>query len=178
MRRMVLATTAVFALILFAACGGGSSSTTPEDGGKGSVGITGEGDNTIEFSDDDGGGSVTIGGGEVPADFPDDIPLPDDYEITAAFSGSTGEGGLGANVSGVTAESVDDLRTTYEQALPDAGYTITSDSTSEVNGAEAVAITFEGNGIVGGKVAISTQDFSGENSDKNSLSVAYGAASP
>ncbi|MEZ5171060.1 MAG: hypothetical protein R3A49_09985 [Acidimicrobiia bacterium] len=170
---LLAALLAVSALLLAACSSDDNETVTVEGDGKGAPGIEGEGSGPIEISDEDGGGSVVLGPEEVPDDFPDDIPLPDDFVVTAAFSGSDTEGAPTANISGVTGQSLERLHALYTTSLPEAGYTIVSEDDDPIEGASAFAITFEGNGITEGKITYAEHDFSGQNPDKFSLSVAY-----
>ncbi len=177
MRRTVLVMLGALAIVALAACGsddGKVSIDTPE--GKVEVDPNADGDGgSVEFSGPDGdGGSIDIGGGEVPDDFPDDIPLPDDFEVTTSFSGGSGTDNA-TSVTGSSGDSFDDLVSMYTDGLPDSGYEVTGNSTSTINGAETAVITFEGNGITGGGITVSSEDVVNPDSDRRALSISYGA---
>jgi hypothetical protein len=55
-------------------------------------------------------------GGKVPADWPEDVPLPADLKVRAAVRSET-SGGPTFVVDGGTAASVSEVRALYEQAL-------------------------------------------------------------
>ncbi len=86
MRRFVL----IAALALIAAACGSAAETIAEQVAENNPGIENfdidpdTGEATVEFTDDEGGGSLTFGGGEIPDGFP--IPIPDGGEILSSAS--------------------------------------------------------------------------------------------
>lgn len=86
-------------------------------------------DGTVKIDTDDG--TVQIGGGEVPADFPSDVPLPN-----GTLTGSVGSSdGWGLTYSGVDKAEVNRLM----DALKAAGFT----ESEGMNQDDAVATSFE-----------------------------------
>ncbi len=101
------------------------------------------GSGEISFEGDDGQ-SVSLGGGELPDGFPDDFPLPDDFEQTIA-SGD----GSSFFLSGTSSSSLDDLDDFYADALPDAGYDIDERIEFGSEASKIVSFTFSGDGRTG-----------------------------
>lgn len=60
-----------------------------EAAGGGGVDIDSEGDGKVTIESDEG--SLEVGGSDLPDGFPDDVPLPDDFEIEAAMSMGTAD---------------------------------------------------------------------------------------
>ena len=149
-RSSVLAGLAALAL---AGCGGITDSITEnvvEEVAEQAASVDGQ-DVDIDFDADGETGSINVtgpdgeqlsigAGGDLPQDFPADIPLPDGgYEVLSSFSDSSGA----ANVTLQASGSYDDLVAQYESALPAAGYEITS----QFNQAGSSQVyTAEGNG--------------------------------
>ena len=112
----------------------------------------GSGDTEIDI-DEEGGlsvetdeGSLQIGaGGDVPEDFPDEIPLPADYTVlnSASFSG---EDGQSFQVS-MESEGLDVVAYIEDQVVPsleDAGYEIANQSTTTTDGVNFSSVGAEG----------------------------------
>lgn len=55
--------------------------------------------------------------GTLPEDFPDGIPLPDEYLVLQAFSTTSEDGGLSLQVTLVMGGTVEEQRNIYESAL-------------------------------------------------------------
>ncbi len=177
MRRMVLAALAVLALGMLAACGNDDdvSISTPE----GDVSVNTD-NGQVDITGNSGEGSVQFGSGELPEDFPEDFPLPDDFQVTFSGSGSdVGEGDYGAYVTGTTEESVNDLKDFYDSELPDAGYDVQGSASSDFQGTEGASISFEGNGISGAVIIGAGVPIPGQDSGDGgtSLSIGYGSSS-
>lgn len=92
------------------------------------------GDAQIDLDlDEDGGGiavdssegSMQMGaGGSLPDGFPDDLPLPGDYQVGSSFEQATDDGENHMAVALGTTIPVDDVVAHLESALPDAGWEI------------------------------------------------------
>ncbi len=108
--------------ILEQAAGGEVDLDLDEDGG------------TVSVSTDDG--SFTVGGGDLPDNFPASAPLPDGYTVLTAMSGSDDEGSetLMVNLS-VQDVDFEDLTATFESDLAANGWEITerSEMTGDVS---------------------------------------------
>lgn len=133
-RTLLLAAVAALSLT---ACDAAVEQLT-EEAAERAAEAAGAGDAEIDL-DEDGGvsletdeGSLQIGtGGELPDDFPSDIPLPDDYAVAAstAFSDETGQAfqvtleAPGLDVTGFVEDEV-------VPGLESAGYEIVSQSTT------------------------------------------------
>lgn len=92
----------------------------------GDVDVNADGDGSVEFETDDG--SFSVGTGEVPADWPDDVPLPDDVEVLSGATTDTPDGKL-VGITAATDESPEDLLAGLKDALGDweiSGETTTS----------------------------------------------------
>lgn len=74
------------------------------------------------------GGAVTMEGdtGEIPEGFPEDFPLPDEYDIDSATS-MTSDSEANFYVNLLVAQSVKDIYEWYKAELADGGWEITSD---------------------------------------------------
>ncbi len=86
-----------------------------ESGGDVDVNLGDDGQATIEFSDDEGGGTITIGGGEIPEDFP--VPFPDGGTVVQTM---TGPGGGTVTVT-YEDRSYDELVAFYADWVKDRG---------------------------------------------------------
>lgn len=154
--RRVVGTAAVgMALVAGAAACGGSSDEDAADqaadelaeqlaesgsGGEADVDIDSE-SGQVDVQTEDG--DMSFGEGtELPDDFPSDIPLPADYELTSAMSTSTsGSEGwtIGGNLPNADGATFDDLVAEFT----DAGWTETSKTTSETEGGTASTAMFD-----------------------------------
>ena len=82
-------------------------------------------------------GDMSFGEGtELPDDFPSEIPLPADYQLNSAMSTST-DGADGWTISGELPDATSDTFDELLAAFTDAGWTTTSDSSSETGGGTA-----------------------------------------
>lgn len=92
------------------------------------------GDAEIDLDLDEDGGGISIdssegsmqmgAGGSLPDDFPDDLPLPEDYQVGSSFEQSNDDGENHMAVAVHTTAPVDDVVAHFESALPAAGWEI------------------------------------------------------
>ncbi len=137
-----------------AACGGSSDEDAADQaadelaeqlaeagsGGEADVDIDSE-SGQVDVQTEDG--DMSFGEGtELPEDFPSDIPLPADYELTSAMStSSSGSEGwtIGGNLPGADDATFEDLVGEFTSA----GWTETSKTTSESEGGTASTAMFD-----------------------------------
>ncbi|NLV55976.1 MAG: hypothetical protein GXY13_10235 [Acidimicrobiales bacterium] len=100
---------------------------------------------SVDFDADDGGidietedGSLSIGTGDVPEEWPADIPL-DVFEVETSSSSRTD--GLSIYLSGPASSSVDDVVAAYRDALSD--WDETGDLSSSTGDFESATVSFE-----------------------------------
>jgi hypothetical protein len=153
--RRVVGTAAVgMALVAgTAACGGSDQDAADQaadelaeqlaesgSGGEADVDIDSE-SGQVDVQTEDG--DMSFGEGtELPDDFPSDIPLPADYELTSAMSTSTsGSEGwtIGGNLPNADGATFDDLVAEFTSA----GWTEMSKTTSETEGGTASTAMFD-----------------------------------
>lgn len=97
-----------------------------DEGIDANVQVDDEGSISIESDE----GSIEIGGGEVPEDFP--FPLPPDAEVIASFSQDTEDETNQQVTVTFDADEFDDVVELYEDYLDDEGFEVTrSDLTAE-----------------------------------------------
>jgi hypothetical protein len=153
-RRLVGTAAVGMALVAGAAACGGSDQDAADQaadelaeqlaesgsGGEADVDIDSE-SGQVDVQTEDG--DMSFGEGtELPDDFPSDIPLPADYELTSAMSTSTsGSEGwtIGGNLPNADGATFDDLVAEFT----DAGWTETSKTTSETEGGTASTAMFD-----------------------------------
>jgi hypothetical protein len=92
-----------------------------------------------------GSETVSIGGGEIPENFPAEFPLPDDAQVV--FSGSSGQDFA---IWFSSSMSLDELNAFFDAGFPANGWTIDGqfDFTDASGGYRAYSVT--GNGYTGG----------------------------
>lgn len=107
-------------------------------GGEVDVDISDDGDSITYESDD---GSITFGGsGEVPEEWPADVPLPDDLRIESSVETVTADGLYLALVAQV-AESPEDVAALYADAL--SAWTEVSSITTQGANGELRSISYQ-----------------------------------
>ncbi len=130
------------ALVLGTGCGAAadkaaervSEEATEEALGGGNVDIDDDGNVEVETED----GSLSVGTGELPDDWPEDIPVIEGATLEGAYSSSSnGESVHTASLT--TDDSVADVLAFYKDEL--SGWTVDQESTSEVNGSESGILT-------------------------------------
>jgi hypothetical protein len=91
-----------------------------------------------------GGTSVNIGGGSLPTGFPSTFALPDGATPVNSVSGA---GGFFVWFS--SPQSIDDLRSFFDENLATNGWKIDSKTDVSSSGGQYTAYTIEGNGFSG-----------------------------
>ena len=143
---------AAIAALALGACGGGDDNKAAEElankltGGSIDVNLDEDGSGTIDVGGEDGG-SISVGGTELPEDLKD-FPLPDDSEITSSYS-SSGMGSSGSVVSVAANGDYKEVAADTQSGLEDAGFTISGTYTAESDGVGTASFAFEGNGTSG-----------------------------
>ncbi len=144
---MFAAALVVLAAVWFAGCGGGSSedressaapgtgetatieATDAESGEVSTISVTGSGEeSTITAVKEDGTESVSTGGAKIPADFPEDFPRYEGWEVTSVIN-TNQEGKKGFVIMATTADSADKVVAAFEKALGEKGYRTTAKMT-------------------------------------------------
>jgi hypothetical protein len=146
-RRLAPAALGVVLVLTAAACGddGGSPSDNAleeiiEQQGGGEVDIDSEdGEVTVESED----GSFTASSdGELPEDWPDDVPLPDDLAIDGSSRiADSASGGFILSVSGATSLSVEEVQELYTSGLD--GWTEGLNMVNSSGGTDSLTMAFE-----------------------------------
>lgn len=156
-----IATLALIAVFGAAACGGG----TTIDTGNGEVQID-QDSGEVTFTDDEGN-SVEVGTGvDLPADFPEEFPIPDDVTPSGSYAS---DGAFVVYFS--TTMSFDDMVAFFDAELPANGWTIdTTQDLSDTSGSYRNLI-ISGNGYSG---LITIQDPSDASTDDPALIVNLG----
>ncbi len=144
--------TGVLAVVVLSLAGAACSEETtsaPDDGGTQTQTQEPTGESTATSTPSivisSGTETVSIGGGEIPADFPAEFPLPDD--ATVAFSGVSGGGFV---IWFSSTMSIGDLNGFFDSGLPANGWTIDGQfDFSDANGTYRM-YSITGNGYTGG----------------------------
>ena len=145
--RLRTITIAVATLAVFAAgCGTVAEQVTEEvaeqaAGGEVDLDVDEAGGNiSVETSE----GTMSFGsGGDLPASFPEDLPLPEgDYQVASSFEQGGGDAGdLRLQTAVMTTAAYDDVVAHFESALADAGWEI-QDTQSMSMGQDLQSTTF------------------------------------
>jgi hypothetical protein len=112
-----------------------------QTGGNADVDITKDGAK-IQTKD----GSASINTGELPADFPKDVPIPKGAKVVAGSSGGKSDP-VGASAALTTTEKPDDVAKFYKAKLPAEGWTVDENASAAaggVSGAESVIANKDG----------------------------------
>jgi hypothetical protein len=135
-RRIHVLVLLTVAALVASACSSAAETLTEqivEAGAEGDVDVNIDDETvSVSFEDEDGSGSFTVGGGEIPSDFP--VPVPDGGEVMSIFES---EGDIGAAVS-YDAGSYDELVAFYEDWVAGADLPELQTSTAEYEGARSV----------------------------------------
>jgi hypothetical protein len=123
------------ALVLGTGCGAAADKAAErateeaieEAAGGGQVDIDDDGNVQVETED----GSFAANDGELPDDWPEDIPVIDGATVDSSFSTSSG-GDTVTTAAMTTDKSVEEVLAFYKEEL--SGWTVDNESTSEFNG--------------------------------------------
>jgi hypothetical protein len=142
--RTVLAATSLAALLV-TGCGAAAEKASEklteeaiESQTGGNVDIDASGDGSVEIETEDG--SMSFGTGEVPADWPEDIPLPDELVVQSGSTSAAADGDLVA-IIGTSSDTPEDLLATYKDALAD--WTISGEVTTTANDGSSTSAQWE-----------------------------------
>jgi len=116
--------------------GDGSVDIKTDDG---TLSTDGEGNVNIESKD----GSMSSTGGEIPKDWPAEVPLPDDLVVTVGSAFDSSDGFL-VSVVGTTQTSAEDVLASLKDALSD--WDLSGEVTSTSNGSTLTSGQFETEG--------------------------------
>lgn len=147
-RTLRLAALAAVATSLLVGCGAAAEKVSEratekmvEEQTGGKVDIDTDGDGSVEIETEDG--AMSFGTGEVPAEWPEDIALPDDLEVQSGTTSDSSDGRLVA-VVGATGETPEELLARYEEELAD--WEISGESTSSGGGSTLTGAQWESEG--------------------------------
>lgn len=131
MRIRILAVLAMSAMVV-SACSSAAEELTEqiiESGGNGDVEVDmNDGTVSISVAGEDGSGSFTVGGGELPEDFP--VPIPDGGEVVSVFES---EGDAAVSVL-YDAGSYDEVSAFYEDWVAGADMPEVQTASAEFDG--------------------------------------------
>jgi hypothetical protein len=140
--RTVLAATSLAALLV-TGCGAAAEKAGEklteeaiESQTGGNVDIDTSGDGSVEIETEDG--SMSFGSGDVPAEWPEEIPLPEDLEIQSDATMDGSDGRL-VSIVGLTDETPEAILATLKEALADweiSGESTTTSSDGSLTGAQ------------------------------------------
>lgn len=138
---LLVGTLAMGALGGLAACSSKSSEDKVTDALKDN-GVSVDKDNgDVQISSEDG--DVSIGSSsKVPDDFPDDVPLPEDGDLTSSFSTDTGDAkSFSLTYSYGNAGDVSDAADAYKTQLKGGGFDISSEFSGSSDGNTGTSFT-------------------------------------
>lgn len=148
-RTHVIATVALAATAsLLAGCGAAAEKVSEkatekaieqQTGGK--VDIDSSGDRSVDIETEDG--SMTLGGGEIPEEWPEEIPLPDDLTVQTGAAMDASDGRL-VSVVGATDDTPEEILASLKEALAD--WEISGESTSTGGGSTTTGAQWETDG--------------------------------
>lgn len=148
------------AALLLAGCGAAAEKVAEktaeqaieqQTGAEVDLDTAGDGSFRVETED----GTFSAGTGEIPADWPDDVPLPDDLTATAATDTETAEGRQ-ITVTANTTQAPADLKAELAAAL--TGWTVSGETTATGGGSTTVAAQWDLDGRRVSFVAASMPD--------------------
>lgn len=130
------------------ACGGDDSANEAGDELAEQLAEAGAGVDDVEIDSESGevdieteDGSVSIGS-DLPDDFPEDIPLPEDYELISSMGGSS-DGEQGWTISGTLPDADEDTFDGLLAAFTDAGFEVTNEMTGESSNGQSSTATLD-----------------------------------
>jgi hypothetical protein len=98
-------------------------------------------DNGVSVNTDNGDASIGSSS-KVPDDFPDDVPLPEDGDLTSSFSTDTGDAkSFSLAYSFGNAGDVTDAADSYKSQLKDDSFDISSEFSSSSGGSTGTSFT-------------------------------------
>jgi hypothetical protein len=161
----LLAASAAAGALLLAGCGAASEKLAEEateraieSQGGGNVEIDTDGDGSINIETDEGtysadgegnfnletgDGSFSAGSGSMPDGWPDDVPLPDDFEVITGSTMDNSEGTV-LSATGTSSTPAADVVDDMKAALDD--WTVSGESNSNSNGVATASAQFETDG--------------------------------
>lgn len=143
--KMRTITTSMAVLVVFAAGCDMIAEQVAEEAVEQAAGGEGE----VNLDMDEEGGSISVetsegtmsfgGGGELPASFPEDLPLPEgDYQVASSFEQSGGDGSdLQMQTAVMTTAAYDDVVAHFEGALADADWEVQDTRTMSMDGLQS-----------------------------------------
>jgi hypothetical protein len=134
-----------------------------QTGGKVDIDTSGDGSVDIETEE----GSVSLGGGEIPDEWPDEIPLPDDLTVQTGAAMDASDGRL-VSVVGATDETPEELLASLKEALAD--WEISGESTSTGGGGTTTGAQWETDGR---RVTFAATSGSGLSGDQTFLTLGH-----
>jgi hypothetical protein len=108
----------------------------------GDVDIDTSGDGSVEIETEDG--SMSLGTGEIPEDWPEEIPLPDDLVVQSGTTMDATDGRL-VSVVGTTEETPQALLASMKEALAD--WEISGESTATASSGATTGAQWEKDGF-------------------------------